>query len=131
MKTKEKQYYGIKFPFTANNEDYLFIDLNEKVEDKAASEILHVIMTPKGSRLRMPDFGTDLVKFVFEPNDDYTWQNVRTEIAESVSKYVRNASVNDCELVMGEDGNSVYLDLRYTDRKGDTDDNRRLAVKLK
>ena len=131
MKTKEKQYYGIKFPFTSNNEDYLFVDLNEKVEDKAASEILHVIMTPKRTRIRMPDFGTDLAKFVFEPNDDYTWQNIKTEVSESVAKYVPNASVNDCELIQGEDGHSLYLDLRYTVKKGAFDESRRLAVKLK
>ncbi len=131
MKSKEKQYYGIKFPFTANNEDYLFVDLNEKVEDKIASEILHVILTPKRTRIRMPDFGTDLAKFVFEPNDDYTWQNIKTEVSESVSKYVSNASINDCQLVTGEDNNSVYLDLRYTVKKGASEENRRLAVKLK
>ena len=60
-----KQYYGIKFPFTSNNLDGFFLDMNERVEDKIASEILHVILTPKRSRIRKPDFGTDLAKFIF------------------------------------------------------------------
>ena len=48
-----KQYYGIKYPFTANNLDGFFLDLNEEPVDKVASEILHVILTPKRSRIIM------------------------------------------------------------------------------
>ena len=36
-----KQYFDIKFPFTSNNVDGFFIDLNETIGDKVLSEILH------------------------------------------------------------------------------------------
>ena len=78
-----KQYYGIKYPFTINNDSGLFIDLNETKDDDILSQILHVIMTRKNTRIKMPDFGTDLIKYIFELNDESTWSNIKSEIIES------------------------------------------------
>ena len=129
--SNRKQYYGIKFPFTANNLDGFFLDLNEKIEDKVASEILHVILTPKRSRIRKPDFGTNLAKFIFEPNDDLTWEGVKSEVLEAVSAYVANVSLTNIEVVTPEEEpHSIYLDLRYTVKKGNKEENSRMVVKL-
>lgn len=129
--SNRKQYYGIKFPFTANNLDGFFLDLNEKIEDKVASEILHVILTPKRSRIRKPEFGTNLAKFIFEPNDELTWEGVKSEVMESVSAYVANVNLTNIEVVTpDEDPHSIYLDLRYTVKKGNKEENSRMVVKL-
>lgn len=129
--SNRKQYYGIKFPFTANNLDGFFLDLNEKIEDKVASEILHVILTPKRSRLRKPEFGTNLAKFIFEPNDELSWESVKSEVMESVSAYVANVNLTNIEVVTpDEDPHSIYLDLRYTVKKGNKEENSRMVVKL-
>ena len=129
--SNRKQYYGIKFPFTANNLDGFFLDLNEKIEDKVASEILHVILTPKRSRIRKPEFGTNLAKFIFEPNDELSWESVKSEVMESVSAYVANVNLTNIEVVTpDEDPHSIYLDLRYTVKKGNKEENSRMVVKL-
>jgi phage baseplate assembly protein W len=129
--SNRKQYYGIKFPFTANNLDGFFLDLNEKIEDKVASEILHVILTPKRSRIRKPEFGTNLAKFIFEPNDELSWEGVKSEVMESVSAYVANVNLTNIEVVTpDEDPHSIYLDLRYTVKKGNKEENSRMVVKL-
>lgn len=126
-----KQYFGIKFPFTANNLDGFFLDLNEKIEDKVASEVLHVILTPKRSRIRKPDFGTDLAKFIFEPNDEMTWDGVKKEVMETVPKYVANVKITDIEIVSpDEEPESIYVDLHYAVQKGNTEETNRMAVKL-
>ena len=131
MANKNKQYYGVKFPFTANNLDGFFVDLNEGIDDKVASEIVHVILTPKRSRIRKPDFGTDLIKFVFEPNDNLTWESVVAEVSEAVSKYVPKASIDDLNIVYGtEDPNAIYLDIRYSVKYGNMIENKRMVVKL-
>ena len=83
MINNRKQYYGIKFPFTSNNLDGFFLDLNEEVRDKVASELLHVILTPKRSRIRKPDFGTNLIKFVFNENDEMSWEEIKSEASEA------------------------------------------------
>ena len=130
MSNGKKQYYGIKFPFTSNNDDYYFLDLNEKLEDKVASEIAHVILTPKRSRIRMPDFGTDLIKYVFEQNEDLTWDGVRSELTEAVSKYVNNVSINDVNIVESQEEHTLFLDVRYAVKRGLKEEDKRLVIKL-
>lgn len=125
------QYYGIKFPFTVNNEDGLFIDLNNNIDEKVGSEIAHVILTPKGTRIMKPDFGTDLIKYLFNPNDNSTWGNVEEEIKENVSKYVPNASIDSVNVVKDEENdNAVYVDIKYSVKRGVTVENNRMVIKL-
>ena len=131
MANNIKQYYDIKYPFTDNNPSGLFIDMNEKLEDKVASEILHTILTRKGTRIRMPNFGTDLTKYIFDMNDDVSWENVESEVKTAVNNYVPNASINSIKVVRAtDDDNGVYLDLNYSVTKGVTTENNRLVVKL-
>ena len=124
-----KQYFDIKFPFTANNLDGFFIDLNNTIEDKKASEILHVLLTPKRSRIRKPDFGTDLIKFIFEPSDEKTWDTVKQEIIESVNNYVSGVSLNSIEILRNDD-NDIFVSLQYQVVTGKTPNNKQLVVKL-
>ena len=98
-----KTYYGIKFPFTILNDRNVFIDLNNDLHEKVASEIAHVILTPKKTRLRMPDFGTDLIRFIFSPNDEISWTDIESEIYDSVNKYVPNASINKVDVYKNEE----------------------------
>ena len=125
-----KRYYGIKFPFTHNNEDGLFLDLNEKISDKVASEILHVLLTPIKTRIRRPDFGTNLAKYIFDPNEGLTWDGVRNEAISSVNRYVRNVNLTDIQVIANEDDHHVFLDLKYTVQNGNSTENNELGVKL-
>ncbi len=126
-----KQHYGIKFPFTSNNYDGYFIDLNNTLEDKIASEIAHVILTEKKTRIRKPDFGTDLIKYIFDPSDGLTWQKIEDEIKDSVSKYVNGVTINSVDVIRSTDSdNEVYVDVKYGIVKGATIENNRLAIKL-
>lgn len=127
-----KQYYGIKYPFTINNINGFFVDLNNTVEDKIASEIVHTILTPKGTRIRMPEFGTDLVKFIYEPNEDVTWENIKSEVISSVARFVPNTVLTDINVREIEDGDdsSIYIDLRYRVSDDSSDTNNRIVIKL-
>ena len=116
---KIKQRYDIKFPFTENNEEGIFLDLNNSVEDKALSDLVHVILTPKRSRIRRPDFGTDLMKFIWEMNDDTLWNDIRDEIKDSVSKFVENVTLNDIIILRDTNNdNKIVISIRYTLKKG-------------
>lgn len=127
----KKQYYGIKFPFTILNRNGFFVDLNNDYDDKVASEIAHVILTQKGTRLKKPDFGTDLIKYIFDPNDSTEWNTIESEIRSAVKQYVGNASIQkvDIQRPEGED-NSLYLDITYTVKKGNVEENNRAVIKL-
>ena len=126
-----KRYYGIKFPFTVRNNENFFMDLNESLHDKVASEIAHVILTPKKTRIRKPDFGTDLIRFIFSPNDELSWSNIEDEIKEVVNKYVPQGVVNKVEVYRDEgNDNGIYIDTKFGVKRGRTIENNRMVIKL-
>ena len=127
----KKQYYGIKFPFTISKQDGFFVDLNSDLKDKVASEIAHVILTQKGTRLKMPDFGTDLIKYIVEPSDTLEWNTVESEIRRAVGQYVSNATIQSVEVKRDEsEDHSIYLDIMYAIKKGNKEENNRAVIKL-
>ena len=125
------QYFGIKYPFTSNNLDEMFLDLNETYEDSVKSKMLHVIFTPKGSRLRMPDFGTNLVHYIFEPNDGDTLSNIKSEITIQVGKYVPGVRFDDISVVRDDkDERGTVVILYYTIQKGENEVSASLGIKI-
>jgi phage baseplate assembly protein W len=49
---------------------------------------LLLLLTQKGERYYEPDYGTNLLKFIFEPNDNLTASDVEQEIKRTVSLYI-------------------------------------------
>lgn len=115
----KKQYYNIKFPFSIDNSMGLFIDLNENNKELLLSNIWHLILTPKGQRYRMPDFGTDLIKFIFEPNSEgEIWEGIKEEITNSVSKYIPNVLIKDIQILKEEKNDGIYVYIKFSEKIG-------------
>lgn len=110
-----KQYFGIKYPFTSEGYQHFYVDTNEDVRGKVRSALMHVVFTPKGQRIRMPQFGTDLIKFIFEANDDVTWSIVKDEVDKAVRRWVPNVNVNNVQVVRNEEDESeIFVRLDYS-----------------
>lgn len=108
------QRYGIKFPINVSSDDKTLFDLNHTRAEQVKSEIMHLIFTPKGQRLRKPDFGTRLIQFIFNPNDNQTWGDVVSEIKETVKMWIPDCNVTNVEVAEFEDGLTLYARIRYT-----------------
>lgn len=127
----KKQYYGIKFPFTDNNNDGIFIDLNTDGDEKVASQIAHIILTPKRTRVRMPDFGTDLIKYIFSPNDELEWSEVKEEISNAIKKYLNDITINDVNVIMDENNdNGIYVSIDYSTQRGNLIEKNKMMIKI-
>lgn len=92
-----KKYINIQYPFQ-NSYDGLFIQLTETDKQAIKSDLTHLILTTKGERFYMPDFGTNLLKFIFEPNDGLTEYTIKEEITTTVSKYLPNLVINSVDI---------------------------------
>ena len=125
------QHYGIKFPITIKSFEKTFFDLDIKKADGIRSELMHLIFTPKGQRIRNPLFGTNLIQFIFSPNDEQTWSDIKAEIKDSVAKFMPNTSLNDIEIYETDNGLGLIAVLQYTvtETNGETS-TYQLATKL-
>jgi phage baseplate assembly protein W len=127
----KKQYFGIKYPFRADDFQHFFVDANSTPMEKARSEIMHIVFTPKGQRIRNPEFGTDLIKFIFDPNEDVTWEAVKNEVSESVGRWAKNITLNNIQVVKNEEDESeIYVRLDYSVSEGNKTTNDSIVVQV-
>ena len=125
------QKYGIKYPFTTDNDDGTYIDLNKTYGEGIQSQVLHVIFTPKGQKLREPDFGTDLVKYIFSQSDSSTFGSIKGEISSQIAKYVPEVEFRDISIYNSEgDDNSIVVMVEYGVKQGNKTEVTKVAVKL-
>lgn len=89
--------YGIKFPFKESNEGK-YLSLTNTPEEEIRADLLHLILTRKGSRYYLPDFGTRIYEFIFEPMDGPTFDAIRSDIQTAVDKYIPNLQINDISI---------------------------------
>lgn len=89
--------YGITFPFR-DSFDGKFLDLTDTTEEEVRSNLIHLLLTRKGSRYFMPNFGTRLYEYIFEPLDSPTFDQIETEIKESVETYIPNLTVTSVKI---------------------------------
>ena len=114
-----KQYYGIKYPFTNNDVENYFLDVNKDGKSKIRSLLMHIIFTPKGQKIRDPEFGTNLIKYLFEPNEETSWDGIKNEINEAVNKYMTGITINEISaLESSDDLHQIYVRLDYTVNNG-------------
>lgn len=110
----KEQKYGIKFPINVVSDDKTLFDLNYTREESVKSEVMHLIFTPKGQRIRKPNFGTRLIQFIFNPNDNETFGDIVTEIKETVKLWIPDCNIKNVEIALDEEGIDVYAKISYT-----------------
>ena len=127
----KRQYFGISYPFKSEGFQNFYIDANSSIKEKVRSQLMHIVFTPKGQRIRNPEFGTDLIKFIFEPNDKITWESVKNEVTESVKRWATNISLNDIQIVKNEENESeIYVRLDYSVSEGNKVTNDSVVVQV-
>ena len=127
----KRQYFGIKYPFTSEGFQNFYLDENESTKDKVRSQLMHIVFTPKGQRIRNPEFGTDLIKFIFEPNDSVTWEAVKSEVSDSVRRWASNININNIQIVKNERNESeIYVRLDYSVSDGNKVTNDSVVVQV-
>ena len=85
--------YGLNFPFRDSRRgDYL--ELTELEAQEIKADLIHLLLTRKGSRYFLPDFGTRLYEFLFEPFDGLTFDAIQSDIRDAVQTYMPNLLLN-------------------------------------
>src|ERR1044072_3726520 len=88
------RYINITYPFK-NSPQGFFLNLNSLDADAIKSDLMHLLLTRKGERLYNPDFGTNLLKYIFEPNDNMTLEALKDEVSNTVKRYLPNLSIKN------------------------------------
>lgn len=104
--------YGIDFPFMDSPEGK-YLKLSTTTNDEIRNNLIHLLLTRKGTRYYLPDFGTRLYEYLFEPIDGQTFSQLESEIRESVSEYIPNITITNIDIKAasdGEEGKGSFID---------------------
>ena len=108
---------NINFPFKDSNVgDY--IEMTEVSGDALKSNLLHLLLTNKGERLYLPDFGSDLRKFIFEPNDKITHDEIKDHINQSVKQYFSQVEITNISFENIENEQVIRVIISFTITEG-------------
>ncbi len=111
------RYINIDFPFKDSNKGF-YLQLNQTDRDAIRADLLHLLLTNKGERLYLPDFGSDLKKYIFEPNDNITHSEIKDNLNQTISKYIPNLIVNDITFRNDDVQEAIIVELTYTVTEG-------------
>ena len=104
--------YGLTFPFRESF-DGKYLDLSDYNDQEIRSNLIHLLLSRKGSRYYLPDFGTRLYEFIFEPMDGPTFSEIEAEIRDSVEEYIPNITITNISVTsadMGEEDKGTYIE---------------------
>jgi len=89
--------YGIDFPFRISQVGK-YLTLSQTAEDEIRNNLVHLLLTRRGSRYYLPDFGSRLYEYIFEPMDSLTFDNIESEIRQSCEKYITNLKISNISI---------------------------------
>jgi phage baseplate assembly protein W len=100
---------NIKFPVRDDVTKNTFLQRTSISKDAFSSDLLLLLLTERGERYYQPDYGTNLLKYIFEQNDQLTALEVEKEIKRTVSKYIPSLTINKVEFnwLYDDQGNPI------------------------
>ena len=78
------------------------------------SQIMHVLFTPIGQRIRQPNFGTNLIQFLFNPNENETFSDVMVTLKQMIKKWVPDCSLENILIYETDNGLGLNAQIRYS-----------------
>lgn len=86
---------------------------NKAIQAKKFEDDLRVIiMTPKGSLIGNPDFGSNVHKYLFEPANELTASLLRDEIKEVIESNFDNLLVRSIDITFNR--RNVIVTIKYS-----------------
>lgn len=104
---------GPSFPYNISNTGGL--KYTEDI-DRINQSLFILFETPKGSRLMMPAFGSDLYKYKFDPLDRVLMERIRYTITEDIKRWEPRISLISIEFLTDHiaiDNSILYVSISY------------------
>lgn len=103
-----EKFINIRYPFQDSSKGF-FIELNQTTKDAVKSDLLHLLFTDKGKRYYMPEFGTNLRRYIFEPNDAPTHNEIISEIQFAVDTFIPGLKINNIEVKVDPNNENIAI----------------------
>ena len=88
---QRQEVYGLDFPLGSASGGGFFAKKSgaEMIKDA----VKQLLLTEKGERVMLPNFGCNLRRYVFQPLDQDTFEDIKREIQYSFTNYIVGAHI--------------------------------------
>ena len=98
---------GVAFPLDETN----MFKGTETLQEQAKANLINLLLTVRGERINLPNYGVGLKKLLFE-------QNIKTEILkeliqDQVARFVPNIRIEDVNVNLQEDNSVLGISIVY------------------
>jgi len=98
VKSKGLKPTGIRFPITTDTGYFKKSSGITLVKEN----LRQLLLTKRGERVMLPNFGTDLRNYLMEPMDQALFSRIKTDIMECMSRYARGVKLLKIQIIPGE-----------------------------
>ena len=91
-------FLGAPYPITKHPRGFF---RTQSGTNQIRSDRLCLLLTEPGERVMLPEFGTSLRKFIFEPNDSVIVDQVKGEISRAISLWEPRIAVTNISVTTG------------------------------
>ena len=105
-------FIGISLPLEYGTKG--FFNQTKTTLQQAQHNIKNLLLTIKGERLGNPTFGSDLMKVVFEQQDQLLESKIEEAIRASMDEWLSYITLKEIKVIPGTNENEVIVDLKFT-----------------
>lgn len=117
-------FINIKFPLDDDVDKNKAFRMNSVTKEALSSNLLLLLLTKKGERYYLPNYGTNLIQYLFEPKDNLTITEIEAELKETVKTFIPEVTITNVQIFNEFDDNNVeikenelrvHIDFTYTE----------------
>ena len=105
------KYINIKFPIEDDPINNFLFRRNNTTKEALLSNLNLLLLTNKWERYFNPLYGTDLLRYVFEQNDDIVRLEIENEIKQTVNRYIPKLIINRIDFAKPDEKSENSLDI--------------------
>lgn len=100
---------NIKFPIEDDKVKNFLFKGTLTTKDALRSNLLLLLNTNKGERYYLPDYGTDLNRYLFEQRDSITMSAIEQDIKITVKKYIPQLTITNVNFYELQNSDGVNI----------------------
>lgn len=93
-------FLGAAYPITKHSRGFL---RTQSGVDQVKSDLLVLLLTEPGERVMLPEFGTPLKQFIFEPNDLSMIEKIKSVISNAIFSWEPRIAIQNIDVLSGRD----------------------------
>ena len=105
-------FIGISLPLEYGTKG--FFNQTKTTLQQAQHNIRNLLLTIKGERLGNPTFGSDLMRVIFEPEDEFLESKIEEAIRSSMDEFLPYINLQEIKVESSNVANKVVVDLKFT-----------------